>query len=410
MIAIDVETTGLSHQEDRIVELAVVRMSPSGVIEDEWSSLLNPGGDVGPTFIHHITNNMVEDAPSFRDLIGDILPRLEGGIVVSHHASFEEGFLASELAYLGIRLPMLPALCTLELTADLHDPPNMRLETCCTAAGVMKTDTGGALGDARLKAALASLLVSTPSLELRWPTVPSALPRYQTLARPRTRVTELRKGEQGWMAGVIAKLPITTGHQDPAEAEAYLEALGHVLADGKITGDEAKALARQAGRAGLGAAEIESLHRRFLAGLAAAALDDGVLTVEELKQLRNVASLLGLPGMFDHLSADTPGKPKSQKPAQRPRVWCSPSVEQVHREQIEALGTVLASNLTQKVSAMVVRDDGDLDQRVQKGIAWGINLVRLADLVEFRDGRPGESSFPAPTGPSQPPPWTTLRR
>lgn len=410
IIAIDVETTGLSIDGDRIVELAIVRVSASGEVQDEWTSLMNPGGDVGPTFIHHVTNEMVADAPTFRDLVGDILPRLEGGIIVSHYATFEEGFLAAELSHIGIRLPSLPALCTLELTQDLHDPPNLRLETCCRTVGGSQEDTGGALGDARMKAALAALLLSAPTLDLRWPTTPPDLPRYQTLANPRTRVTELRKGERGWMAGVIAKLPITTGHAEPIEAEAYLGMLGDVVADGKITGDEAKVLARQAGRAGLGAAELDELHRRFLSGLEIAALDDGVLSATELQQLQRVAQLLNQPNVFAHLAPDAPVDIRITRPSPRPRVWCSPSITTEIRDRIELLGVTVASNLTRKVAVVVVHPADQADERVDRGRFWQLPIINVSSLVELRPSQATPAVLPVPTGRSHPPPWTQSRR
>jgi DNA polymerase III epsilon subunit-like protein len=81
IIAFDVETAGLTSTEDRIVELAIVRLNADGV--------------------------------------------------VSHHAVFEEAFIAAELGRLRIALPQIPAMCTLELSQDLFDAPNYRLESCC---------------------------------------------------------------------------------------------------------------------------------------------------------------------------------------------------------------------------------------------------------------------------------------
>ena len=66
---VDVETTGLSPwRHDRIVEIAVVLLSPDGEIEDEYESLVNPGRDVGPTSIHGISASDLIDAPPLRRL------------------------------------------------------------------------------------------------------------------------------------------------------------------------------------------------------------------------------------------------------------------------------------------------------------------------------------------------------
>jgi DNA polymerase III epsilon subunit-like protein len=62
---VDLETTGLfPQQHDRIVEIAIVTVSDAGHIEQEWSTLVNPQRDVGPTHIHGITAREVLDAPT----------------------------------------------------------------------------------------------------------------------------------------------------------------------------------------------------------------------------------------------------------------------------------------------------------------------------------------------------------
>lgn len=59
----------------------------------------------------------------------------------------------------------------------------------------------------------------------------------------------------------MARLPITT-NTEPEEAKPYLAALAGALEDGKLTGPEAKVLTRLTGQAGLGAAQLDDLHRR----------------------------------------------------------------------------------------------------------------------------------------------------
>src|SRR3954453_21271653 len=89
---IDVETTGFSPAAgDRIVEIAIARVDASGRIEDEYATLLNPDGcDTGPVFIHGISSDAVRDAPRFAEVLGDILTRLDGCVIVAHNAAFEE--------------------------------------------------------------------------------------------------------------------------------------------------------------------------------------------------------------------------------------------------------------------------------------------------------------------------------
>ncbi|WP_435153336.1 exonuclease domain-containing protein [Micromonospora aurantiaca (nom. illeg.)] len=353
-VVVDVETTGLSPTSDRIVEIALVRIE-GGRAVDEWATLVDPGRDPGPTFVHHITTDMVSGAPTFADVAGEILSRLDGAVAVAHNARFEEGFIAQEFARVGISTAPLPAVCTLRLARQVMAAPNFQLVSCCSVYGIELHDAHTALGDTRATAQLLPrLLAHAPAL--RFPSAPVPLPRYPRHAQPRTRVTGLRKGADGWIQSLLGKLPYSTGDADPASAEAYLAAVGSVLSDGKLTGVEAKALARLAGQSGMGAQQVRVLHHRYLDGLRDAALSDDILTSIEHRQLVTAAQLLGEPDYFADLTApETLTTDRTQVAKQKgQRVWCSPSVSADVRDRLTQAGFVLALNLTRNVVTAVV--------------------------------------------------------
>lgn len=68
-IALDLETTGLSATQDRIVEVGAVRFSLREGILDTFSQLFNPERLIPEEVIaiHGITNRMVAQAPPFRE-------------------------------------------------------------------------------------------------------------------------------------------------------------------------------------------------------------------------------------------------------------------------------------------------------------------------------------------------------
>jgi DNA polymerase III epsilon subunit family exonuclease len=407
---VDVETTGLSPVDDRVVEIAVVRVAGDGTIVDEYATLLDPGCDVGPTFVHRITNDAVIGAPAFRDIVGDVLARLDGAVIVAHNAPFEDSFLAAELGRLGIAVPAVPALCTLELARNLLTGPNHRLETCCTTAGITLANAHTALGDTRATAALLTHLLDHVGPEmLRYPAALASLPRYQTLARPRTRTSKMRKGDVGWVASMLAQLPVSTYAADPASADIYLAAVGDALADGKVTGDEARTLARLAGQAGLGAAQVRGLHERFLDGMRDAALADDTLTASQLETLQRASTLLDVDGYFADLTATAPGATAKDHPRAKPartrnatKVWCSPGVPDTVRATLVAAGVIIPTNVTRTLRAVVV-DDADTDHpRVLRAAELGIDIIPVAavpKLTALLAARVSPIDSPMPVSP-----------
>jgi len=291
---IDLETSGLEPGNARVIEVAILLMNSNGEIHEEYATLVNPGnGQVGPTFIHHITEEAVLSAPSFHEIAGDILKRFENRIVVAHHAAFEDKFLAAEFRRAGIKLPPIPALDTLWLSRQVVDLPNYKMQTVLQNYGVEETDLHTALGDVRaLAKILPTLLNRAPSI--LYPVIHSELPAVPASGKQKTRVTNLKKGEKGWINSLLEKLP-ESGSEVTNELEAeYLELLEQVLADGKIIGDEAKALSKLAGQAGLGRKQVVKLHEAFLARVKALAEADGNVDQAELKKIEQTIKSLNL--------------------------------------------------------------------------------------------------------------------
>lgn len=308
---VDVETTGLSPgRGDRVIEIAVARVDEHGQVEDEFVTLVNPEGrDTGPVFIHGISNADVAKAPTFADIAPELLARLDGTVVVAHNAPFEERFLATEFTRAGHRDLRMPALCTLWLGRRTFQTPNHKLGTIAREAGVPLVDKHAALGDVRAVSRLLPLMLSRHGSPLRYgcpPHLADNTPGGGDPLRLVTRAVALRKGTDGWMHSLMSRLPMSANDVDDPAAEVYLDALAEVLSDGKIVGDEAKALARLAGEAGMGAAQVAALNEQFLESMREAAFADDVLTPAELRQLNTAASALCVPDYFDDLKESDP--------------------------------------------------------------------------------------------------------
>ena len=69
---VDVETSGLSPSHHRVLSLALITLDREGRVEDEFTTLFNPGCDPGPVHIHGLTLDRLAGAPTF----DQITPRL----------------------------------------------------------------------------------------------------------------------------------------------------------------------------------------------------------------------------------------------------------------------------------------------------------------------------------------------
>jgi DNA polymerase-3 subunit epsilon len=115
--AFDTETTGLSREKDRLVEIGAVKFLGDGTVLATTNWLVNPQREIPyyATKVHGITDEMVADAPMFADIWPDFKEFCGDSILMAHNAPFDVGFLKAELARAGIEAPALPVADTLPL-------------------------------------------------------------------------------------------------------------------------------------------------------------------------------------------------------------------------------------------------------------------------------------------------------
>jgi DNA polymerase-3 subunit epsilon len=119
-LLLDLETTGATPLKDRITEIALIRFE-DGQEVDRWQTLVNPETNI-PDFIQSITgitNEMVEDAPTFEQVAGELLDYLDDAVMCAHNVRFDHGFLKAEFKRIGINLKQ-KVLCTVKLSRKLY--------------------------------------------------------------------------------------------------------------------------------------------------------------------------------------------------------------------------------------------------------------------------------------------------
>ncbi len=151
-IAFDVETTGLSAIACKLVELSAVRFRLSGGEMEIFSQLINPECEIPAevTRIHGITDEMVRDALTNKEVIPQFLEFIGARpcVLVAHNAPFDVGFLKVAIGRLGIDVPPVTVLDTLNLSRALVDGVmDYKLKTLAQHFEIVDGDYHRALAD-----------------------------------------------------------------------------------------------------------------------------------------------------------------------------------------------------------------------------------------------------------------------
>jgi DNA polymerase-3 subunit epsilon len=101
---IDLETTGVNLGSDRIVEIAIVRIQPDGTKQIK-RKLLNPEIPISAVSrdLHGISNEMVKDAPTFKQVANEIKQFLDNCDLAGYNSNrFDIPLLAEEFLRVGL--------------------------------------------------------------------------------------------------------------------------------------------------------------------------------------------------------------------------------------------------------------------------------------------------------------------
>jgi DNA polymerase-3 subunit epsilon len=450
---LDVETTGLSPREHRVLDLAVVLVDGQGRVEHEWATRVHPQGPVGATHIHGLTYADVAGAPTFAQVAADLVGLLAGRALVAHNARFDLGFLRHEFGRAGWVWPTsAPVLCTLD--ASWHFLPHLerrRLLDCCWASGVALTDAHSALGDARATATLlASYLdpsfglpplpehraVLAEAARVIWPTAPGQgsvvhpdAPRRARSEPEARRVAAVRGFARPLrVATLLERFTLVDAVEDgaPDGTLSYLELLVEVLEDGQVSDAEQQALSDVIELYELSAANVSAAHRGFVRALAREALEDGVLARAERAELHHIADLLAVPtdDVRDLLDGEEEARlaALSANLVPLPREWrhglplrvghrvvftgCDETQRQRLEERAKAAGVRVTGNVSRR-TAMLVTDGSFSGTKAAAAAELGTRVVHpdtfailLDHLQPVRDAvgtpTPRPTSFVSP--------------
>ncbi len=376
---VDVETTGFGKR-DKIVEIAIVTVDPdSWETVDEYDTLLNPERDVGATGVHGVNASMVEMAPVFSEVVGDVARRLNGAVLVAHNLPFDRRMLGYEFDRHGVRIDMGSGLCTFRATRQ-------KLKHACGERDVRLSCAHRALADARATAELAKRLRQEGKLAGPDPVRPV---RVGYVAQPPSQRT-VRRGLVD--PGVSPMCRVVSRAHYPHSDElvcGYLDALDWVLDDGVIDKTERADMERLARDCGISERDRMRAHRDYFDCIVAAAKRDGVVSPAEHEIIARIASQLEL------ADVEIPAPDRGagvQDIAQGDRVcftgtaWVDGTTWE--RDELQAVarraGLVPVANVTKKgCDVLVAADVSSSSTKTRAARRWGKPVVSVADFLAW---------------------------
>ncbi|MEZ5083414.1 MAG: exonuclease domain-containing protein [Bacteroidales bacterium] len=157
---IDIETTGLSPNREKITEIAIYVHDGEKVV-DEFTTLLNPEIAIPYriTQLTGINNKMVEDSPKFYEVAKRIVEMTKDTIFVGHNVHFDYNFIRKEFREFGYDYQR-KKICTARLSRKLL--PGRRsysLGKLCQELGIQNENRHRAFGDAKATVKLFEILL-----------------------------------------------------------------------------------------------------------------------------------------------------------------------------------------------------------------------------------------------------------
>lgn len=155
VVILDFETTGLSPEYDRVIEVGAVIVRGNKVV-DSFSELMNPGMHL-PRFITNLTgisSAMLKGKPGPQVVMPKLKKFIGDRVILAHNASFDSKFLDAEMARANLDMNN-EVLCTLLLSRRLiPDAYNYKLGTLAAHLNIKIGRAHRALDDVKATAEL----------------------------------------------------------------------------------------------------------------------------------------------------------------------------------------------------------------------------------------------------------------
>ena len=120
-VVFDLETFGLNSHKNEIIEIGAIKLKGTRIV-DTFSSFVNPNKIIPKRIseLTHITQDMVDNAPTIEDVLPKFLEFTKDAVMVAHNSAFDMGFIRRDAKkYMGIDYKP-PIIDTLQMARDLY--------------------------------------------------------------------------------------------------------------------------------------------------------------------------------------------------------------------------------------------------------------------------------------------------
>lgn len=293
---VDLETTGFSPGNDRIVEVAVVRVGSDGQVQLVLDTIVNPGIAMRGTDFHGIAADDVVEAPVFHGVATRLMSSLEGCVVVAHNATFDVRCLQSQLGELGVAFDV-PYLCTMRLGGMLRsDGGRVSLDEACADEGVKRMERKHSAAVDAIDTAKLLVAYLRRLLKQRRHTFGDLADMRFSESFVHDPVVPGTFSPEANPAKLVSRFDRRGSSDLDLAYRTYFTELLQVLMDLHVSPEEAARLARKRRDLDLKEEHVRALHAQAFASTIMQFLVDKRMGEEEALYLRRLADCLGAAG------------------------------------------------------------------------------------------------------------------
>lgn len=151
IVVFDVESTGVNIMEDRIVQMAAIRIDEEGNTIDTFEQFINPGVSVRDSeLVHGFSDAYLQKVGGDAGTVLEAFRRFaDGSMIVGHNVQYDMGILEQECNRHGVQIPRIQAIYdTLDIYRRFYpNLPNHKLEFLSGHFPIAHQSTHNAIDD-----------------------------------------------------------------------------------------------------------------------------------------------------------------------------------------------------------------------------------------------------------------------